>query len=491
MTHCLYSVVLFQFICLCSAVWGPQQLLGQSPLEVQWTQEVDGIYRHAFYDSVAQQVQLGTVSPGRIWLNRFDKAGRQVSFSDLSVTGEPDFIPYLNDFITWEWVSEPGNYRGNDLVFRRINKAGEIAWSKTLDLGESPRIRQVFLDRQDNAYVTASGYIRGVNPFLELHKISPGGESLWNEFPTGQLKNLYPYADLPDGAISVAGDFEGRNPAVGYSPEALCPFYVILDADGKERSFRCLLDDAQGYGILNQVRLPEGGVTLAIGIPILNGVQLRFVELSPTGDVVVKSELLTLSGASTIFGFSIRPDLGYWLAYSDEGAGVIRLISLSNQGAFESSLTFDLVEGVSERVHDLHALSANELLITASYVNVRFDGSANFLSYVALISDTVPVASADEPDDTGFHLDVFPNPAIGHTTIQYRIWEPVPVSISVYDVLGRQVNNLETASLQSAGQHIVRWDGKNDADEVVKTGVYFLVVEHGTKRITKAINWIR
>ncbi len=491
MSNRFHSAKLLLLIFICSGLLESQLLLAQAPLNVQWTQEVDGIYRHAFYDTLAQQVQVGTVSPGRIWLNRFDKAGRLTSFSNLSVSGEPDFIPYGNEFVTWEWVDEPGNYRGKDLVVRRINNEGVIAWENSLDLGESPRIRRVFLDSQGNAYLSAFGYIQGLNPFVELHKISPSGDALWNELPTGQLKSFYPYQELSDGSLSVVGDFEGRNPAVGYSPEGLCPFYVVLDADGKERSFRCLLDDAQGHGILNQVGLPNGGVTLAIGIPIQNGVQLRLVELSSTGELVLSSEILTLSGASTIFSFNTRPDAGYWMAYSDEQAGVIRLIALSKQGAFESSLTVDLAEGVSEQVQDLYPLSENELIITASYANQRIDGSVNFISYVAFISDAAPVATIEEPEEIQLHLDVFPNPMIGNTTIQFRLWEPLPVSISVYDMLGRRVSSLKQAAVHEVGQYRVSWNGTNDEGEKLKAGVYFLHVEYGSEQVTKAINLLR
>jgi hypothetical protein len=66
-----------------------------------------------------------------------------------------------------------------------------------------------------------------------------------------------------------------------------------------------------------------------------------------------------------------------------------------------------------------------------------------------------------------------PNPFNPETVIRYDVPPPGgTVTLSVYDVSGRLVRTLVDGA-QSAGQHAVRWDGKNDGGWGVASGIYF------------------
>lgn len=82
--------------------------------------------------------------------------------------------------------------------------------------------------------------------------------------------------------------------------------------------------------------------------------------------------------------------------------------------------------------------------------------------------------SPDEPLPDTFVLNPsYPNPFCSGTTISFEISEPGPVRITVYDVLGRQVQTLLDQSM-AAGRHEILFDGQGLAG-----GVYFYRVEHG------------
>jgi len=82
--------------------------------------------------------------------------------------------------------------------------------------------------------------------------------------------------------------------------------------------------------------------------------------------------------------------------------------------------------------------------------------------------------SPDEPLPDTFVLNPsYPNPFCSGTTISFEISEPGPVRITVYDVLGRQVQTLLDQSM-AAGRHEIHFDGHGLAG-----GVYFYRVEHG------------
>ncbi|MBD3161085.1 MAG: T9SS type A sorting domain-containing protein [Candidatus Eisenbacteria bacterium] len=67
----------------------------------------------------------------------------------------------------------------------------------------------------------------------------------------------------------------------------------------------------------------------------------------------------------------------------------------------------------------------------------------------------------------------FPNPFRDETTVRFALPDPQPVSLAVFDVVGRRVATLAEAVL-SAGSHAVRWDGTARSGNPVPKGIYFL-----------------
>ena len=71
----------------------------------------------------------------------------------------------------------------------------------------------------------------------------------------------------------------------------------------------------------------------------------------------------------------------------------------------------------------------------------------------------------------------FPNPFNPSTSIEYALPEPSPVRLVVYDILGQQVRELASHSLQNAGFYRVEWDGLNRSGKGVGSGIYFYKLE--------------
>lgn len=81
----------------------------------------------------------------------------------------------------------------------------------------------------------------------------------------------------------------------------------------------------------------------------------------------------------------------------------------------------------------------------------------------------------------------FPNPFHQSTTISYSLPEAQPVSIEIFDVLGRRVTTLMQAEEMPAGVHAAIWDGRNTAGEVVASGLYIITWKAGnTVKTSKA-----
>jgi hypothetical protein len=83
---------------------------------------------------------------------------------------------------------------------------------------------------------------------------------------------------------------------------------------------------------------------------------------------------------------------------------------------------------------------------------------------------------------------VSPNPFNPSTTIRFSLPQRMPVTAEVWSVTGAKVRVLTNGRTFAAGANELRWDGRNDANEPVASGVYFVRVstELGEK-VTRAV----
>ena len=68
--------------------------------------------------------------------------------------------------------------------------------------------------------------------------------------------------------------------------------------------------------------------------------------------------------------------------------------------------------------------------------------------------------------------NVFPNPFHPRTTIEFSVPTAGPVSVRIFDVHGREVAAVASASM-GPGVYRARWDGRDRNGSDVATGVYF------------------
>ncbi|MCK5596760.1 MAG: T9SS type A sorting domain-containing protein, partial [Candidatus Eisenbacteria sp.] len=59
------------------------------------------------------------------------------------------------------------------------------------------------------------------------------------------------------------------------------------------------------------------------------------------------------------------------------------------------------------------------------------------------------------------------------------------VDLAVYDLSGRLVRTLVAAELLDAGRQTAPWNGRDDDDQAVASGVYFYRLEVGGEVLTK------
>ena len=81
------------------------------------------------------------------------------------------------------------------------------------------------------------------------------------------------------------------------------------------------------------------------------------------------------------------------------------------------------------------------------------------------------------PTDFGLYQN-YPNPFNPLTNISYFLLKSSEVNLSIYDMLGRHVLQVDQG-IKQPGKHLVIWRGKNKYNTHVSSGVYFYVLTAG------------
>lgn len=80
----------------------------------------------------------------------------------------------------------------------------------------------------------------------------------------------------------------------------------------------------------------------------------------------------------------------------------------------------------------------------------------------------------------------YPNPFNPSTRIDYEIPEPGNVVVKIYNSIGEEVKSLENG-FKDAGYYKIIWDGRNEFDETVNSGVYICQVIFNQNVLTNKI----
>ena len=80
----------------------------------------------------------------------------------------------------------------------------------------------------------------------------------------------------------------------------------------------------------------------------------------------------------------------------------------------------------------------------------------------------------------------YPNPFNPTTTIRYDLPEDSNVRMIIYNLLGQEVKLLSN-KFEAAGYRSIRWHGKDNFNQDVSSGVYFLFMETNNYTSTKKL----
>jgi hypothetical protein len=188
------------------------------------------------------------------------------------------------------------------------------------------------------------------------------------------------------------------------------------------------------------------------------GMSSPFVILVPgTVDSVWLSPSPVLAGASTNILWKATGYLGNTLAIN----------------AYYDGVTPNLIESGPSEANGSYAWTVPDADVNGVFVRVTFASGATGQSAPFNI---VSPASVSEGSNGLANIELWPNPFQTQTTIQYELTSSENVTLSIHDIVGREVESIPQG-MQSAGVHEITFDGSHEPE-----GVYLYELTVGDAR---------
>ncbi len=207
------------------------------------------------------------------------------------------------------------------------------------------------------------------------------------------------------------------------------------------------------------------------------GTKARYTNIG-TGDKYARFALgLTISGMYEVYA---------WWVSSSNRAKDTPIIVRHRQGI--DTVRVDQTTTGAQWVYIGKYLFHGDTNETVSISNEASTGLYVVADGIRLVAIDTASATSILPFDPANLPDMFaviknyPNPLNGETTFIISLNQPARANFDIYDLLGRRVCSLASARNFSAGDNIIRWDGRNNDKMDLATGIY--LAQYSDKKLT-------
>ncbi len=122
-----------------------------------------------------------------------------------------------------------------------------------------------------------------------------------------------------------------------------------------------------------------------------------------------------------------------------------------------------------------------EIYLTEINIEKIPDGALSGSIYLEDIQTEI-LTPVENKDHFSFKYELaqnYPNPFNPATQIQFSIAETQKVTLTIYDILGREITKLIDSQAFNEGSYTIEWDGSNSTGETLPSGVYLYRISAG------------
>lgn len=372
----------------------------------------------------------------------------------------------------------------------RLNAEGDSLWSRTYSEG----VDAVCYDLKhtaDGGFIAAGTTGEWAERDFYVVKIDAEGNEVWSRtFGAAGCDVCQSVLETPDGGYLLAGyRYRVSPPGSGYGDVWL----IRLDSGGDSLWSKAYGDSIGEY--CNTIQSTADGLIIAGEIYPIEDAEGFLMKLGPDsiGPVPPGSFMRVLPEDSSYAGWDEQyVEMSWTRSIDPNGEDIVYILHVA-------SPTFDWIPMPIDTV-----LSDTFFIFDAPFVeqpNMPLDEIYEF-HWTVHATDNIDTVEASNGegyfllDRTGtvekslgvpteYSLSAYPNPFNPTTTISFTLPETQHVSLSVYDIIGRQLDVL-AEGIHNAGEYRITYDASG-----LSSGIYFVQFKGSTFRTTQKLILIR
>ncbi len=387
----------------------------------------ENVYVTGYSQALNYRNDIATVkydsSGNQLWVALFDGAGSQSDKGHKVIADNNGFI-YVAGYVNPYDSATRYDY----ITIKYDAATGDTIWARTYNgtADGTDMARDIEVDAAGNVYVTGSGRSTDALNDIITIKYDASGTEQW----TARYNN--PDTNATDGGYGLEVDESGNVYVVGQSYGLGSGSDIVTikyDSTGNEVWVARYNGPENGYDTPSD---EEGGKCLAMdqfGNLYVTGVSRGATSMNDYVAIMYDS-----AGVEHwVAGYNCCDSVDYAMAVATDNAGSVYICGRSVGGG-----------------------TYYDMATVKYYSPVGVQGNE--------------IVSADR-----LSLEIHPNPARTHSTIQYTLSHVGNVSLSIYDVSGRLVKAL-VDQRQNPGAYSVVWNSRDDDEQRVAAGVYFCIL---------------
>jgi hypothetical protein len=421
-------------------------------------------------------IKYDAATGSRLWVKTFNGTGNGGDYGFALAVD-----PSGNVYVTGR--SDVGGGNGQKFTTLKYDASGNMVsgWpsiysgplSTTFDQAQA-----IKLDAATNVYITGKSGLSGFEDFLTM-KINAGGTVAW-------AKKYFGSANNEDNAVALVLDNSFTNVFVagyGFRLGGVQDYEVIkYNASTGDSIAAATYNGPQGStDQLTTMAIDNANNIFVTGYSSGASTSYDFATIKYNSSLQQQwVQRTTNSGNDLPFYLAVDNATGnLYVTGSSQGTGTgydYLTISYKNDGTMNwekrengSASSNDYASGVAVQDSD-------RIYITGS-ANFSGTGIAFYTLRYSKVSGIDPI-SGNIPSAYELKQN-YPNPFNPATTIRFDVPKSSFIRVSVYDVLGREIENLVNEQLK-AGEYMVKWDASRFA-----SGIYFYSIAADGYQVTK------
>ncbi|TFF87459.1 MAG: T9SS type A sorting domain-containing protein, partial [Promethearchaeota archaeon] len=214
---------------------------------------------------------------------------------------------------------------------------------------------------------------------------------------------------------------------------------------------------------------------------------IYLIKTDSSGDLMWSG---TFGGAQNDRGYSVQQtaDSGYVIAGQTNSSGAgnddCYIVKVAKDGDFLWSKT---VGGdLNDNGWSVKTTNDGYIIAGTAY---SFGGGSDADVYLVKLSPQSGIEGKRRTEALKISC-VAPNPSANTIILEYKLPEKTNVEITVYNMLGQEIEELYSGN-GPAGVHTIKWDCKKDTGKKLPSGIYFVEIKAGMDKAVEKLMLLR